>query len=76
MFGIILAAASVAAAEPAPTQTAAAKPKDEVVCHNEVVAGSRLPVKVCLRRSQKEQMSQDGRDTVEKLQRHDVFRGN
>jgi hypothetical protein len=45
--------AAAAAATPAPTVAAKAADPDPVICKNEAVVGSRLPKKVCMRKSEK-----------------------
>ncbi|HEX7946256.1 MAG TPA: hypothetical protein VF495_16425 [Phenylobacterium sp.] len=82
MFSIVLAvAASVMAqasapppSEPAqssaPPAASAAQPpeKDPVICKSVMPLGSRLPQKVCARKSTLEQQARDGRRTVEDVQ--------
>lgn len=66
------------AAEPAPAAAAApavVKEDDPVVCRNQVVAGSRLPVKVCQRQSEISARKRSGRDAVDKLQLNNGMRG-
>lgn len=64
----LLAAAATAAATPAPAVSTPAKADDPLVCHQEVIAGSRVPTRVCLRRSAVEAQARDGRAMTEKMQ--------
>lgn len=88
MMIAVLLAAAVAGEPPtdakssaAPSPPAAAPPsvasaaKDEIVCHNEVVSGSRLPEKVCMRASEAQRRRQTGRDALEKFQNANGQRG-
>ena len=74
MILAFLAAAAITAspaATPANPEAAApaeAKPADPLICHNEVIAGSRVPTKVCMRRSSVEAQARDGRAMTEKMQ--------
>ena len=58
------------AAQAAPNPAEAGKPpaKDPVICRQEMPLGSRLPQKVCARRSGMEQQRQDSRRTLEDIQ--------
>ena len=58
------------AAQAAPNPAEAGKPpaKDPVICRQEMPLGSRLPQKVCARRSAVEQQEREGRRTLEDIQ--------
>ena len=84
MFSTLLALAVMAqagssppaapAAAPPTTQAAAqaanAPDKDPVLCHRVTPVGSRLPQKVCARKSILEQQKRDGRRVVDDIQAH------
>lgn len=69
------AEAPPAAAPATATPPAAAPKEDPVVCRNQVVAGSRLPVKVCMRRSDEEARKRSGQDALNKIQNSNGLRG-
>jgi hypothetical protein len=61
--------AAAAAATPAPTVAAKAADPDPVICKNEAVVGSRLPKKVCMRKSDADLRRQADQDATAKIQR-------
>jgi hypothetical protein len=57
---------AVQAAQASPADKAA--DKDPVICHQVMPLGSRLPQKVCARKSAMEQQQRDSRHTLEDVQ--------
>ncbi|THD79407.1 MAG: hypothetical protein E7812_10080 [Phenylobacterium sp.] len=66
----LLADATPAAAVAAPAAAVPAKDADPMVCKKETVVGSRLPTKVCMRKSEADLRRQHDRDAVEGIQRN------
>jgi hypothetical protein len=62
------APAAAAQTGPQVAQADRAPEKDPVICHREMPLGSRLPQKVCARRSAAEQQQRDSRRTLEDIQ--------
>jgi hypothetical protein len=83
LLAVLAAISTFAPAEPTsaapaapPAATAAEKPKDDpVVCKNQVIAGSRLPVKVCSRASDDARRKRSGQDALSKIQNANGMRG-
>jgi hypothetical protein len=70
----LAAAAALAGAEPAaatpaaPPAKAAAKDQDPIVCHDDPVPNSRIPTRICLRKSVAEQMARDSARALSQMQ--------
>lgn len=68
--------ADEAPAEPAPAPAAqAVEDDDPVVCHNEPLTGSRLPRRVCIRKSEREAMRKDAARAISNAQRKTPSQG-
>jgi hypothetical protein len=64
----ILLAGILAQATAAPASVTGTVEKDPLVCRTETPVGSRLPQKVCLRKSVREQMRRDSRKVLQDVQ--------
>ena len=64
---ILAVTAAFLAAAPAsePVKTAQ---KDPMVCTSETPVGTRLPVRVCMRKSERDRLQRDSRTSLEEIQ--------
>jgi hypothetical protein len=65
-------AAPASAAEPAPSAPlplAKAAEKDPLVCRSETPIGSKLPVKTCIRKSERDRQARDSQEALQLIQR-------
>jgi hypothetical protein len=71
----LLAAAPAQAAEPTapaaqPAQAAKPAEKDPLVCTSAKPMGSMLPIKTCVRKSERARQERDSREALQSIQRH------
>ena len=63
------AANDTAPAAEAATPPAKAAPKDPLVCRSETPIGSKLPVKTCMLKSERDRQKQDSQEALQLIQR-------
>ena len=67
-------AADTSSAPPSPPATAAAPPAakpadDPLICRSETPIGTKLPVKTCIRKSERDRQKRESQDALQLIQR-------
>ena len=66
-------AAAAAAVAPAPAAATKAAEADPMICKSEAILGSRLPKKVCMRKSEAEARTRRDQDATAKIERMSTY---